>query len=179
MIGKTFFAGIGLAVAMLAAPVAQAAVDISHPAQALDFLDGTTDFGSSFTNNQKNNFFADQFTFSIAAPQVMESFLSSISSSASNGLTITDFAVRNAGGVVGQGVQESTGTIDLWSIYGVTLTPGSYFLQVNGYVNANTGASFGANVNLTPVPEPETWAMMLGGLSVLGALARRRQRMAA
>ncbi|MCW7541758.1 PEPxxWA-CTERM sorting domain-containing protein [Aquabacterium sp. A7-Y] len=28
----------------------------------------------------------------------------------------------------------------------------------------------------TPVPEPETWALTLGGLGLVGALARRRQR---
>ncbi|WP_338847571.1 PEP-CTERM sorting domain-containing protein [Massilia sp. W12] len=31
------------------------------------------------------------------------------------------------------------------------------------------------NTNVTPIPEAETWAMMLGGLSVLGAMARRRK----
>ena len=29
---------------------------------------------------------------------------------------------------------------------------------------------------MAPVPEPDTWAMLLGGLAVLGAVARRRRR---
>jgi hypothetical protein len=28
----------------------------------------------------------------------------------------------------------------------------------------------------TPVPEPETYAMLLGGLALIGAIARRRRR---
>jgi hypothetical protein len=29
-----------------------------------------------------------------------------------------------------------------------------------------------------PVPEPATWAMMIGGFGLLGAAARRRRRIA-
>jgi len=32
-----------------------------------------------------------------------------------------------------------------------------------------------ADVALAPVPEPETYAMMLGGLGLLGFMARRRK----
>lgn len=39
----------------------------------------------------------------------------------------------------------------------------------------NTGAPF----LLTPVPEPETWAMLLAGLGLMGIIARRRQKPAA
>ncbi|HSC62529.1 MAG TPA: PEPxxWA-CTERM sorting domain-containing protein, partial [Caldimonas sp.] len=38
-----------------------------------------------------------------------------------------------------------------------------------------THASAGANWTVTSVPEPETWALMLGGLAALGAAARRRR----
>lgn len=37
------------------------------------------------------------------------------------------------------------------------------------------GANFSGSLILTPVPEPETYAMMLAGLAALGFLARRRQ----
>jgi hypothetical protein len=41
---------------------------------------------------------------------------------------------------------------------------------------SNTAASFGGAVMMAaPVPEPETYGMMLGGLGLLGFLARRRK----
>ncbi len=44
-----------------------------------------------------------------------------------------------------------------------------------------TGLSAGdvLNISVTAVPEPESIAMLLAGLGVLGAVARRRQRLAA
>lgn len=31
-------------------------------------------------------------------------------------------------------------------------------------------------INYTPIPEPETYAMLLAGLGLIGAMARRKQR---
>jgi len=39
--------------------------------------------------------------------------------------------------------------------------------------------AFDHNYTVTPVPEPETYAMLLAGLGVMGAIARRRSRAAA
>jgi hypothetical protein len=36
-------------------------------------------------------------------------------------------------------------------------------------------ASYAGHLTLAPVPEPATYGMMLGGLGVLGFLARRRK----
>jgi hypothetical protein len=36
------------------------------------------------------------------------------------------------------------------------------------------GSLLSENIPLAPVPEPQTYAMMLGGLVVMGAMARRR-----
>ena len=38
---------------------------------------------------------------------------------------------------------------------------------------------FGANIELSPVPEPAAWAMMLLGAGLIGASLRRRQAPAA
>lgn len=40
---------------------------------------------------------------------------------------------------------------------------------------SSDGASFGGAMMLAPVPEPEAYAMMVGGLGALGLLARRRK----
>lgn len=46
------------------------------------------------------------------------------------------------------------------------------------YFNIHTSAFPGGELrgNLAPVPEPATYALMLGGLAVLGAVARRQRR---
>ena len=51
---------------------------------------------------------------------------------------------------------------------------GNYFLKVTGTLGG-TG-SYNGNITLaTPVPEPETYGMMLAGLGLMGFLARRRK----
>lgn len=43
-------------------------------------------------------------------------------------------------------------------------------------INTTSALAHMDNFIQTPVPEPETWALMLGGLLAVSALARRRQR---
>lgn len=51
------------------------------------------------------------------------------------------------------------------------LTPGeTYWFQLSGHGLAAT-----YTVTLAPVPEPETYALLLAGLGLMGAVARRRQ----
>jgi len=54
------------------------------------------------------------------------------------------------------------------------LAPGTYSIQVTG-VSLSAGASYTGNVTLAPVPEPETYALMLAGLGAIGYMARRRK----
>jgi hypothetical protein len=55
------------------------------------------------------------------------------------------------------------------------LTAGTYRLDVAGTSPSGSG-SYGVAAVLTPVPEPETYAMMLAGLGLMGFIARRRKQ---
>ena len=69
----------------------------------------------------------------------------------------------------------STGVRDIWTISADTLATGSYYLQVSGTLASTGTGAFGGAAALNPVPEPETYGMMLAGLGVVGLLARRRR----
>ena len=55
------------------------------------------------------------------------------------------------------------------------LTGGSYYYQITGNATGSTGAFYSITSSVTPVPEPETYAMLLAGLGVVGSLYRRRK----
>ncbi len=60
---------------------------------------------------------------------------------------------------------------------------GNYTVVASGWLTPNGqlhNVSFlGANYEVSAVPEPETYGMLLGGLAVLGAVARRKAKKAA
>lgn len=55
------------------------------------------------------------------------------------------------------------------------LMPGSYFLEVTGKATGLNGGMLTFTGYAAPVPEPESYAMFLAGLGLMGAIARRRK----
>lgn len=53
-----------------------------------------------------------------------------------------------------------------------------YSIKVGGDTLGFTSGSYGGTVEVSAVPEPHEWAMMLAGLGLVGALAARRRRAA-
>lgn len=49
-----------------------------------------------------------------------------------------------------------------------------YYFTVSGNGNGISGGNYVFAVSTLPVPEPETYAMLLAGLGLIGAVARRR-----
>ncbi|AGX87464.1 FxDxF family PEP-CTERM protein [Candidatus Symbiobacter mobilis] len=65
--------------------------------------------------------------------------------------------------------------------FGTSLTSGAHTLVLKGKVDplsytANYFGNYSVVVAPVPVPEPESYAMLLAGLGVVGAVVRRRQR---
>jgi len=58
---------------------------------------------------------------------------------------------------------------------GLTLGAGGHTLTVKGTGISGSDASYGGNVVAVAIPEPETWALMLAGIGVVGFLVGRRR----
>ena len=160
------------------------AQSIGNSPQAPDLTDGSGFFGDAFADNNSGASFTDRFTFTVPTAQagspgsIVNAIVSSISGTADTGLDITGLSLYSATGntLVTAGNALQSGAIDVWTVTSSGLDAGSYYLQVSGNLNSNQSAAFGGAVSLTtPVPEPETYGLMLGGLGVLGFLARRRR----
>ncbi|MCB5186052.1 FxDxF family PEP-CTERM protein [Methylobacillus gramineus] len=55
------------------------------------------------------------------------------------------------------------------------LAAGQYTFNVVGTTTGIAGGTYGFAINVTPVPEPSSVAMLLVGFAALGAVARRRK----
>jgi hypothetical protein len=154
------------------------AADISSLPQALDLVDNSAFFGDSFDAGNSGNTFADRFTFTVTGTvgQNLDAIVASISRSADVGLDITGLWLFDGNDtLLSQGTSLQSGATDVWTVTGGNLSAGDYYIRVNGNVVSDAGASFGGAMMLMPVPEPGTYGMMLGGLGILGFLARRRK----
>lgn len=55
------------------------------------------------------------------------------------------------------------------------LGPGNYYYEITGTVLGSKGGSYTLDSYISPVPEPETYAMLLAGLGMIGFSVRRRR----
>jgi hypothetical protein len=155
---------------------------VGNTPQVLDLTDGSGFFGDTFAAGNSGATFDDHFTFTVEGTTGwnFDAIISSISRTADTGLDITGLSLYNASGdsliTAGTRIDTGTGAIDVWTLSSDNLAAGNYYLAVSGNLVSDGAGSFGGAVSMAaPVPEPETYGMMLAGLGVVGFLARRRK----
>jgi hypothetical protein len=143
-------------------------------------------FGDAFTAPQSQ--FYDDFLFSIPTASV-DSITSTID--LGNLLGIDNLQTRLYSGTVTTTGRPS-GLLEAWStaipisqaglsgtvavISPITLGAGDYILEVRGDVTGTAGGSYAGVLNISPVPEPGEWALLLSGFGLIGFIAARRGR---
>jgi len=159
-------------------PLARAA-DISQGVQTLDLSGGAAVLMHEFGGGNAGNIFSDRYNFTAGSSELIGALVSSLDLGGPGlgGVTFNSFKLYNSAGFALDGVKQSApgATAEVWSIGAHRLPVDSYYLLVSGTVrNAAAGNYVGA-VAVSPVPEPATYGMLLGGAGLVGWLARRRK----
>ena len=148
----------------------------SGAAVAMDYSLGTLTPGSHLVGTgviDTQSSFEDNWRFSIGT--TTSDFLGAIFNAAANG-SIGSFSAT----LSGPNGFSTTWDIDPYPQYGgqggsfesFGLVAGDYVLHVSGITTA--ASSYNVAFAAAPVPEPESYAMILAGLGLIGFMARRR-----
>jgi hypothetical protein len=168
-----------LAVMVLAASIGLTGTAANATTTPLSFSGDTATFGNTFSIGTSS--FNDLFTFitgpvsSAGAAAISSVYFNPHTLSVAFPVSFTTFSLINQ-----SNNQTVTGTIgpSYFAYLGAGgLTANTHYaLNVIGTVSSLTGGSYNGSITVTPVPEPQTWAMMLGGLGLIGFMSFRRRK---
>ena len=150
--------------------LAAASFSASAATYDLGILDPTgSDTLSAITTKFAANSVVDDFwTFKLVTP-------SSTSFGALQTFSVVEGAIKDfSATLLGYGNLTYTAATGIQSLsWDGQLAAGSYTVHVTGLTGLKNAAYLGS-VSALPVPEPETYGMLLGGLALVGFAARRR-----
>lgn len=170
---SALIASVGLAAA-LAAPAAEAAI--------YSFEDhGTSEVSQVVSGGVVGTgAFADVYSFSLSNQSLVSS--TAVTANVSSVFRIVGGVYQLFSGLYGSGTETLVG--GAWTFDGttgdtqnsLTLDAGDYFYLVTGTATGSAGGVYSLVSTAAAVPEPETYALWLAGLGVVGFVVMRRGR---
>lgn len=143
-----------------------------------DNVAGTAQDGSNFVELDANYNSSMTQTITITESGYYQfSFWYSARPGTSAGTNGLAYSFEGLSGVVLNGV--AGGSVNDWKLYTGQqyLTAGNHVLTFGAFERSDSYGGSLDNISVTAVPEPETYAMFLAGLGMMGFIAnRRRQR---
>ena len=129
--------------------------------------------------------FSDVFTFSVTNPR--DTVTSAVSLEQPNldgsgfdyfieGGSFGLYSDADGDGMGGTLISQTTFGGDSTSLSADGIAAGSYYWAVAGNASGDLGGIYNFTTNTAPIPEPETYALMLAGLGLLGFVGKRRLR---
>ena len=135
---------------------------------SVDLSSGSTGFSSTPVAGA----FSEVFTFTLLSSSVFSGSIASVVNGTQD-VDFTSIVVSGPGGSFAF-AQLGADPFEFWGLTPTVLTAGNYTLTLVGSNSASIG-SYGGNLGATPVPEPQSMALMLGGVGALVFMMRRRR----
>lgn len=165
---KTLLAACAAVAVLGMAPAANASVSITCPGTSalgyctFDEVNATGNFGDSFPTAQT---FTDTFALTLTSAYQLSV---TMTNTAATGGPI-DFTVAE----LLDSSMTSLGPLAFGSVPTTfMLSAGTYYLSFKG--DAMKSSSYSGTIDVAPIPEPATWAMMVAGIAAVGVALRRR-----
>ncbi len=131
----------------------------------------SVEFGGSLLGKGS---FEDTYSFSILGPSVLDTSGVVAFNIGSGSYSLLSMGGNNA---IGGGDDTSLGSWSFFTPNQVSLANGNYYFDVKGTVG-RFGGGYVIASSISPVPEPETYAMLMAGLGLMGLIAIRRKHKA-
>lgn len=168
---KSIFSRVGIVAVTVWLSLAAGAVNAGVP--TITSFSGTaeTGYNAAFYNIGLSSTFNDLISFTMPV-DASGNGGSNVISLGGGGVVFTAFNLYESANLIATGILNGA---DWFLSFAGGATPGNYTLNMAGYKLSTATASYAGNISISPVPEPETYAMLLAGLGLIGFSIRRRK----